>query len=208
MKINSNTAELVGIIIGDGYIHFAEHRYFGFTGSPKTDKEYYRFLSNLIFKVCKKKIKVKERYRGLRIVVYSKDMVNFLVRDLGMSYGENKSLRITIPEIIANDWNLARYAIRGIVDTDGSVFVSDKPGYPQYPSIEITTSSRPLALQIRDILLKRGFRVAKIWSYKSKLSTLITYKIPLNGKTNLEKWIKEIGFSNPYKMKRAIEACS
>jgi hypothetical protein len=33
----------------------------------------------------------------------------------------------------------------------------------------------------------------------------MAYKVPLNGKENIKKWISEIGFSNPYKMKRALE---
>ncbi len=94
--------------------------------------------------------------------------------------------------------------IKSIVDTDGSVFVANKPGLMNYPSIEITTTSYNLANQIKDLLCSQGFRVAKIWKYKSKLSKRITYKIPLNGKDNLLNWVKEIGFSNPYKMKRAL----
>ena len=52
--------------------------------------------------------------------------------------------------------------------------------------------------------MKRGFRVANIWSFKSKMSKHRGYRFGLNGKTNLQKWINEIGFSNPYKLERAI----
>ncbi|MBW2994157.1 LAGLIDADG family homing endonuclease, partial [Candidatus Woesearchaeota archaeon] len=104
------------------------------------------------------------------------------------------------------DWRLAKHTIRGIADTDGSIFTANKHGSPNYPSIEITTSSYSLALQIRQILRQKDFRVAKIWSYKSKLSKRTTYKVPLNGKKNLAKWLKEISFSNPHKLKKALSA--
>ncbi|KHO47567.1 MAG: hypothetical protein QT00_C0002G0221 [archaeon GW2011_AR5] len=63
MKLNENMAEMVGIIIGDGFIHRGKKSYFGFTGSPKTDKEYYIFLTNLISDTCNKTIKVRETWR-------------------------------------------------------------------------------------------------------------------------------------------------
>lgn len=47
MKVTPELAELIGIIIGDGFIHFGEKKYFGFTGSPKADAEYYKFLEKL-----------------------------------------------------------------------------------------------------------------------------------------------------------------
>lgn len=102
--------------------------------------------------------------------------------------------------------SLLRCVIRGIVDTDGSIFVAKKPGVDRYPSIEITTSSQKLALQLRGILIGMGFNVANIWHYKSKKGKLITYKVPLNGKKNIKKWLKEIGFSNSYKLNRAKDA--
>lgn len=123
-----------------------------------------------------------------------------------MCYGKNKSENVVIPYKLIKTWNLLKYTLRGIVDTDGSIFVSDKRGSPQYPSLEITTSSYILAVQLRTVLLERGFRVANIWRYKSKNSRKTTFKVPLNGKENIRKWVKEIGFSNPYKMKRAINA--
>lgn len=110
-----------------------------------------------------------------------------------------------IPDLIANALDLAKYTIRGLVDTDGSIFTADKPRCPDYPTIELNTVSYNLALQIRKILLDSGFRVANIRRSWSKMSTTWTYKVPLNGIKNVEKWVDEIGFSNPYKLKRATD---
>jgi len=206
MKITEGVAELIGALIGDGYIYTGHRKYqIGFVGSPKTDKGYFENLKRLIYSEWKKESKITLRERGLRIVINSKELVNFLIDELNIPHGEGKCEKVIIPEIIANDWNLARKAIRGIADTDGSVFVAQKPGIKNYPSIEITTSSRALAEQIKNLLSEKGFRVANIWSYKSKLSKRTTYKVPLNGKENVRKWIEEIGFSNPYKLNRALE---
>ncbi len=168
--------------------------------------DYFYKIQELIWKVWQKEARIVERERGLRMTFGSKRAFEDWRIGLKLPYGEGKCECITIPDIIANDWNLAKHTIRGIVDTDGSVFTADKPGSPNYPSIEITTSSYSLALQLKEILEKQDFRVAKIWKYKSKLSSRTTYKIPLNGYDNLAKWLKEIGFSNPNKLNRAISA--
>jgi len=205
MKITEGIAELTGALIGDGYIYRNHRKYqIGFVGNPKTDREYFKKLQKLILEEWKKKAKIKFRERGIRIVIDSKEICEFLINELKIPHGEGKCEKVKIPEEILEDWRLVRNTIKGIVDTDGSVFVAKKPGIECYPSIEITTTSKVLARQLREILVKKNFRVAKIWSYKSKTSKRTAYKVPLNGKENIRKWINEIGFSNISKLKKAI----
>lgn len=195
-------AELIGILIGDGYVYTNKGKYIvGFTGNPITDKEYYFYIKDLIKETWHKDVNPKVRSRGIRIVLNSKIIVHYLDR-LGLTYGKNKSETIFIPPCIYDN-NLTQHTLRGIVDTDGSVFSAKKPGVAHYPSIEITTSSLKLASQIKDILMNKGFHVPNIWSYKSKLSKRLSYKVPLNGFDNLRLWLKKIGFSNPYKLNKA-----
>jgi hypothetical protein len=55
MKISEDTAELIGALIGDGYIYNRNGKYqIGFVGSPLTDVEYYEKLKNLILSEWKK----------------------------------------------------------------------------------------------------------------------------------------------------------
>lgn len=205
MGINSNIAEIVGILIGDGYIYRRNRKYqIGFVGSPKTDVELFGHLQKLILKEWNKETKIKVRAGGLRLVFNSKEICDFLINDLSIPHGEGKCEKVTIPKIILEDWNLAKYTIRGIMDTDGTVFVSKKPGIEKYPTIEITTTSPILANQLRKILLNQGFRVANIRQSLSKLSKRVAYRVPLYGKSNLKMWLDKIGFSNKYKEQRAI----
>ncbi|MEK6927123.1 MAG: LAGLIDADG family homing endonuclease [Nanoarchaeota archaeon] len=125
-----------------------------------------------------------------------------MINKLNMPYGHNKSLKIVIPDAIKDNWNFAKYFIRGLFDTDGSVFAVKKPRIEKYPSIELTTISKTLAEQVKFLLEQNGFRVSKIWEFKQK-SRNLGYRFGLNGQDNLKKWIKEIGFSNPYKLERA-----
>jgi len=139
------------------------------------------------------------------MVFNSKEICEFLINDMKMFHGKGKCQHITIPQEIYKNWNLAKHAIRGIADTDGSIFVSKKPGIEKYPSIEITTTSVNLANQLKEILIKIGFRITLREGKRKQPRGLIPYRIGLYGKRNLKKWMEEIGFSNPYKHQRAIQ---
>lgn len=199
--------ELIGALIGDGHISTKSHKYIiGFTGNKITDKKYFSLLEKYIFEVWGKPVKSKLTENAIRIKFDSKALVERLTKHFGLPANKGKGQKVKIPVQLCSEWRLTRNVIRGIFDTDGSIFVSDKPGSKRYPSIELTTTSKRLAKQVKGLLSKQGFRVANIWSYCSKCSKLTAYKVPLNGRENLKKWVAEIGFSNPYKMRRALDA--
>ena len=206
--MDEKLSELIGIIIGDGNLSNVQKHYrIGFTGDPINDKEYFDYVKVLIKDVWNKDARIFLGGLGLRIVINSKPAFIEVTQKYGLPIGEGKCHKVTIPEVIEKDWTLARHAIRGIVDTDGSIFVANKPGCPNYPSIEITTTSIKLAEQLRKILLSRQFRVANIWCDRSRTpNSLPSYKVPLNGKENVRKWLDEIGFSNPVKRRKAEKA--
>jgi DNA-binding transcriptional regulator WhiA len=205
MELNENTSELIGAYLGDGYIYRKNRKYqIGFTGNIVTDKEYFDYLRDLLLKEFSKEVIPKERSGGLRITFYSKKVCEFLLDEIGLPHGEGKCEKAFIPNNIISDWGLCKNLIRGLFDTDGSVFVSKKPRLKKYPSIELTTCSKKLVEQVKEILEKQGFRVSNIWSFDSKKSKRTGYRVGLNGQDNLKRWINEIGFSNPWKMQRAI----
>ncbi|MBT4191878.1 MAG: hypothetical protein HOE11_01080 [Candidatus Diapherotrites archaeon] len=202
-------AELIGALIGDGYISLASGKYIvGFVGHPIDDLEYHKYLSKLMQKVWDKVPRSVIRLGGLRTKFYSKEICYKLINDLGLLYGAGKAKNVFIPEMFVLNWKLLKYIIRGIVDTDGSVFYSKKPGVEKYPAIEITTISIKLAEQLRESLLCQSFRVTKLRSYGGQLSKHRKYKVGLYGQNNLMHWLKEIGFSNPTKQAKAIALCS
>jgi len=203
----ANELELIGAIIGDGHIHYKPPKYyFGLTGNKITDYNYFLHLSRLIESVWGKKVRVFESGRGLRIRVYSKQIVLKLINYFSLPFNKNKCYYVAIPKKYIYTFKSCKNIIRGIADTDGSVFISSKKGSTNYPSLEITTVSRNLAEQLREILLIEGFRVANLRSYKSKKSRGLAYKVCLYGKSNLKMWLDKIGFSNPHKYGKAIEA--
>jgi hypothetical protein len=194
IPISRELCEFVGAIIGNGNLWTDGSRYrVELTGDPALDKEYFGYLtvvSCVLFK--KKPYLTRVHQRGLRWRLQSKDAYSLLL-ELGLPAGSEKSHNITIPGLIMHEnWALAKWTIRGIMDTDGTLFFSKKTyRYPIYPTIELRTCSTRLAKQVETLLLRNGFRA------RLRGDAVEGYHVALYGNEMLRKWVEEIGFSNP-----------
>lgn len=194
MQISKDLCEFVGAVIGDGNLWTDGSRYrIALTGDPKLDLSYFSYMRKLSYGLFSKEpYRFRVRYGGLRFILQSKDAFNVFLK-LEISRGK-KARNIIIPRaIMKKGWGYTKYVIRGIFDTDGTLFFSKKT-YPKpiYPTLEICTYSRNLALQLSTVLKNRGFRVR----LRGNLSRSKGYYVSLYGKEMLNKWINEIGFSN------------
>ncbi len=204
LKLDYRLSELAGIIIGDGCLYHKNSNYLiTIAGNIDEDREYYNYISEMIFRLIQKRPIIKIHQRALRLNLKNKLLFNFFFEYLGMMYDGNKTYDVVIPSLILKTPVFTKACLRGIVDTDGSVFVSDKPGSPEYPSIEITTVSKNLAFQLRHILLNLGYRATLRWHDPKNDFQVRTYKLGLNGWDMLMKWQNDIGFSHPLKRLRA-----
>ncbi len=191
-EIRPELCELVGAIIGNGNLWTDGSRFrIDLTGHPEFDKSYFEYLRQLMQRLFgKDPYPLRIRQRGLRLRLQSKTAYELLLT-LGIPQGSGKSHKVTIPDQIAQDWELAKWAIRGIVDTDGTVFFSTKTyDSPIYPTIEIRTCSKKLADQIETLLEQKNFRARTRGNDKEG------FHVALYGKEMLRKWSAEIGFSN------------
>lgn len=197
MRITKELCEVVGAIIGDGNLWTDGSRYrVEMTGDCKLDKKYFEYLANLEYRSFYRKpynLRIKEGTVYMRL--QSKQAFEALA-GLGLHAGRGKALRVIIPEsIVKNGWEYLRWTLRGIMDTDGTVFFSKKTYKTRiYPTLEISTSSKNLALQITKLLLDKGFRT-KFRGYKRNAGNE-EFQVALYGRKMLDKWISEIGFSN------------
>ena len=207
--LNNNLGDLAeetGIHIGDGSMNFyASQRGKGcytVAGHHIDDREYInKIVLPLVKKVYGKTPKPRNWSQGtygFRIV--NNDIVNFKHTVLGLPLG--KKVKLEIPELIIQDLDLTKRFLRGLVSTDGSVTVSTVNGKP-YPRIYLSSISKELILQVKEILKKMGFRVS-YWEGKQVESHWkLQYKLHLNGIEMLKKWNEEIGFNNPKQATKA-----
>lgn|SRR3989338_2700026 len=191
-----NFFELVGIIIGDESIwNYPDKGVYGLeiTGNADDDNEYFLKISNFIEKIINKKPRIAVKYerlgKSLKLVVYSKDFVKYLIDEVGIT-NIDKTFNVAIPEKYM-EWKYSQHVLRGIFETDGCLYFSKSGGIIHYPRIEIKTSSIELAKQITFILKQNNFKPYTRTSKSDK-----TTAIYLSGPIMLEKWHSEIGFGN------------
>jgi DNA-binding transcriptional regulator WhiA len=193
-----NFYEFLGVFLGDGCIVYnpVKHIYdLEFSGNALDQKEYFKDLGEFIFSDSGKmpKIWIKEHRLGhsLCLRLDNKKYVEHLIFEVGLVY-RNKCFNAQIPERFM-DWKYSKDILRGLFESDGSLFFSKskKHNFPTYPRLEIKTSSKKLSEQIMFILKRKQYKV-NIMSSKSDK----TFRIYLSGAEMLEKWSKEIGFSD------------
>lgn len=198
MRLNESKSEFIGAIIGDGNLWTdGRHYRVELTGDPNLDEKYYDYLKKIIRREFKETPSCKIRQRGLRLRICSKDLFNYLTKDMNLPSGSDKGKKVKIPEKITNStWSIKSKCIRGITDTDGSFFFSKKAYREDYPTIEITTTSQMLSKQLKEILEKQEFRLGlRKWEHQRKKWNT-RYVISINGDEMIGKWMEKIGFSN------------
>lgn len=190
--------ELVGVIIGDGHIEYnTKTRIYRIeiTAAIEAKNDYF----NTIYEFLKKnsnntpKIRERENQKGkwLEVYVYDKKFIDKIIKTYNLIY-KNKTFDAEIPPFLLH-WNTSKHIIRGIFESDGSLYFSKSKlsKYPTYPRIEIKTLSKKLAKQLCSVLKRNAFKVNKRPN-RSDGST----NVYLSGDAMLEKWKKEIGFSS------------
>ena len=144
-----------------------------------------------------KEPKLKFRSKAYRIEFKSKYLFS-IITSLGFPIGR-KSSTISIPLELMKGKHV-NWLIRGIFDTDGTIFFSSKPGIVNYPTLEITSKSLTLLKQIKD-LLRRKYDITSHIRKSDK-----AYKIAIYGRKELTKWIKFINSSHKRKSRLLARA--
>jgi len=197
--------ELVGVLLGDGYILCKPPQYrVEISGNSREDSPYFRdYLPTLFDNIgTDRKIHLRQcrdkKGSSIRLVLNSKKFVTYFVKDIGLVYGKRKAEFAEVPDRLLDErWELTRLILRGFADTDGSLFFGRKGTYQKYsyPMIEMRSASSKLLSQFQCLLQNHGFN-PRLRSVKSRYMSKASY-LYLSGRKQLLKWIDEIGFSNP-----------
>lgn len=156
-----------------------------------TDYKYVPYIKRLIKKLFATNISVSYP-QGKDVVKIRVSGVN-LVRNLcnlGLVHGDKIKQQIDIPFWIFKKESYMKACIRSLIDTDGCVHRKtrrEKNGF-EYRSIGITFSSASKPLQ------QSFIKIFSILGFKVAISNRIIY---LCGKEQINRYVAEIGFSNP-----------
>jgi hypothetical protein len=196
-EINKELAEFYGILLGDGCMskfrsQNRNKEIIRIDGHGTDDVEYYKYLQKLIEKITKREVSVGRRNNknAIFITFSNKNFSNFLNSQLGFPYGKKQGMTIS-DKFLKKE--LISKVLRGLFDTDGSIYFTKnnwKREGRTYPIIELSSHNNNLLNQLLKILKERKFNPI-LSHYRDS--------IKLHGKTEVNKWMEEIGSSNPYK---------
>lgn len=185
-------AELIGIILGDGNInYYKKGKKIGvyqvnIAGDKNLDKEYHLNYISILFEELfgvKPKEKLPKDSNGRHIVVSSKQLVNFFISN-GLNHGNKIKNQVTIPSWIKEKDSYLKACLRGLFDTDGSVYKLTNQNSHQ---ICFTNYNNTLLKDVRKGLLSLGIGVSEITKGKD---------IVITKKSELRKFLNEVGFKN------------
>lgn len=153
MLISEDLIEFIGILLGDGGIIYDEksHHYaFSITLNGIDEADYVVYVENLIESLFgtnisksweKDKPSARNDSKAITLNVYSKSIIKELL-NLGLKSGNKSSNQVDTPKFIFNQNKYIKRCLKGLVDTDGSIFVN-KSRATIY--IAFSNSSKPLA---------------------------------------------------------------
>ncbi len=199
LRLNRPTCEFYGALMGDGCI--TKHKIKGrkyykyiinFIGHRDLDKNYHEdYLKNLIKNEfgLNTYIWISKKDKSRILQIHSKSLLEELIK-LKFPLGK-KGQKLKIPkELERLPWKLQKHLIRGLFDTDGSIYTR-KDEFYRHPHISITSISRSLIKQLHKLLRERGYPA---WINKSPSKS--AQAIVIKGNKNTIKWMEDIGSSN------------
>ena len=211
MKVikNDKIAELVGLSFGDGSLTRRKDcgvLRFQLRGNVTEDRDHYQdyiiplfntYISQLLLNRNVPLVESKYPYASFGIAIQNNTVGEFLSQ-LGIPIGRKGELKI--PSWIKEDKNYLSSFIRGVFDTDGSVFckrnysIKNNQKHTQI-KLKIVTVSKNLAFELKESLDKLTIKNYIKIQYKEKDKD--AYHVEVSGGINVEKWFKIIGSNNP-----------
>ncbi len=192
IRLNKEFCEFYGALLGDGCISkFKDwggtERYgIYITGNKRLDSDYMRYLKELIrneFRTYVQYYELKNQNVTL-LSIRNKGFALELNRKLGVPIGlKYNKLKIS-NKIMRLPWNIKKYVIRGLFDTDGCIYAKKNENY-RYPQIVITSKNKSFLEEIKKILKQQDYP-----AYTNEKDVCV------RGIENVRRWFKDIGSSN------------
>ncbi|HLD87683.1 MAG TPA: LAGLIDADG family homing endonuclease [Candidatus Nanoarchaeia archaeon] len=126
-EMTEEMAEFIGILAGDGSLSLSHHEV-AVSGHLKLDEEFMiGRVARLLSRLFGVRVKIKRHLKNnnIRCVVNSKRLSNFLASRFGLPKGK-KLGKLHIPQEIAESPKYLSSYLRGLFDTDGSIYMRRK----------------------------------------------------------------------------------
>jgi hypothetical protein len=214
-KMTPEVAADTGVHIGDGHLFIRQNGIdtdyiYDVTGNAVDDQLY--LLSHVV--------PIVERAYGLHnfgvhldrgrtwmyVKFQGKNMALFKHDVLGLPNG--RKINLSIPIAIVDEPRLMKCCTREILATDGMLgfYTASKNCPHKYPRIQINMTAGTVIQQLANFLVRRfSMRVScRMNARPASLNTRSRHVLQINRMEDIEKWRKEIGFSNPSHISRMM----
>jgi len=186
-KPSVELAEFFGILMGDGGTTM---RQISITLHHIDDLDYSYFVRKLMKALFNVDPSVTHRIKSSTntLLISRSDLVKYL-HSLGIVIGNKIEQQLDIPQWIKNNNRFLKACIRGLVDTDGCVFINNyevNGKWYSYKKIDFTSASKPLRESVLSILRDLGLTPSASGIH-----------VRLNSKSDVEKYFKLVGSHNP-----------
>ena len=184
-------AEFVGIMLGDGNIYCSKKKgvyQIKVTNNSETDKEY---LLNYVRPLARKlfgiegTISFDKNRKGVNLRIAGIELFRFLL-SIGLVEGDKIINQVKMPAWVKENKKFLIACLRGLFDTDGTIFQANKIKYPKRLTIGFKNNNKTLLFDVRDSLISLGFHPTN-----TKRNAIFLCR-----KDEIKLFMKRIGFSN------------
>ena len=188
-------AEYVGIMLGDGGLTLGQCTV---TLNSIADREYINFVSSFSRKLFGEPPKHFQKKDCNAVALYynGSSLVRYLLQ-IGLKIGNKVKQQVDVPIWILAEKSFRISCLRGLMDTDGGVFLHRyKVGGKEYKYKKISFSNRsaPLLLFVKNTLAELGFTPKIIDKVENK-------KVWLYNTNEVERYLEVVGTHNPRLLK-------
>jgi|SRR3989344_403430 len=179
---NGSLAEFIGILLGDGHLTPTQVT----VTLGKKEKSYALHVKSLMEDIFEASPRIAVDKKGDRTVYFGSTLIVKWLRSMGLAYNKTKS-QVNIPKWCFKDKSTKRGVLRGLFDTDGSI-------YRLRYGIQVSfcNSSKPLLSSVRRMLSDLGY-------FPSQISN---GRIYLTRRSDIGKYVQDIGFNNKKHLQR------
>lgn len=179
---SAHLAEFIGVMLGDGHLSPTQ-----VTVTLGMKDEYVDFLQGLFERVFGVRAKVMVNGRGYATVYLGSTEAVRWLKEQGLVFNKVKE-QVGLPEWIYERPSFARAALRGLLDTDGSIYLLAS-GRMQ---VSFCNHSFPLLSSARRLFESLDFHPSRISGYN----------VFLTRKAEIGRLYQEVGFNNLKHRKR------
>jgi len=211
-KMSPELAEFLGIMIGDGHVGLYKssnaknsfvHYEIEIAGNKKEYDYYKHYVNELIYKIfnIKFNLRIRESRNSVLLSKNSKALYYFLSTIFEIPPRKDN---VMIPEHIFNGDEVTKSSfLRGYADADFCLMVLNKPDpYPRIRGASISSELIKGASKLLQDLGIENYVYLEDNYYRKRNITYHTFKIDINGKIRVKKFLSIVGFSNKAKLER------